>query len=380
MQPSWDIFCKVVDNYGDIGVTWRLARQLHAEHALPVRLWVDDLEAYARLCPQADAQAEQQWHAGVQVRRWPTEWPATAVQDVADVVVGAFACQVPEPYIAAMAQRETPSLWLNLDYLSAEDWVVGCHGLPSLQSNRLQKYFFFPGFVAGTGGLLREQGLLQRRDALRNAPDARREHLASLGVEWQEGSQLISLFTYENAALGGWLDTLAKGPQPTQMLVPEGRILTDLRAWLGADALTVGERYSRGQLTLHILPFVPQDQYDRLLWCCDFNAVRGEESFIRGQWAAAPMFWHIYPQEEDAHLVKLDAFLDLYTQDLSAEAALALRALWHAWNRGVGMDLAWPAWSEHHGELRLHAEQWCEKLAVQPDLAAALVQFYLNWL
>ncbi|WP_187492385.1 elongation factor P maturation arginine rhamnosyltransferase EarP, partial [Pantoea agglomerans] len=26
MKVTWDIFCTVVDNYGDIGVTWRLAR------------------------------------------------------------------------------------------------------------------------------------------------------------------------------------------------------------------------------------------------------------------------------------------------------------------------------------------------------------------
>ncbi len=38
-----DIFCAVVDNYGDIGVCWRLARQLAHEHGMTVRLWVDDL-------------------------------------------------------------------------------------------------------------------------------------------------------------------------------------------------------------------------------------------------------------------------------------------------------------------------------------------------
>ena len=30
MRVTWDIFCSVVDNFGDIGVTWRLARQLVA--------------------------------------------------------------------------------------------------------------------------------------------------------------------------------------------------------------------------------------------------------------------------------------------------------------------------------------------------------------
>ncbi|MBY0444112.1 MAG: elongation factor P maturation arginine rhamnosyltransferase EarP, partial [Burkholderiales bacterium] len=37
----WDIFCRVIDNYGDIGVCWRLARQLSFEHGFAVRLMVD---------------------------------------------------------------------------------------------------------------------------------------------------------------------------------------------------------------------------------------------------------------------------------------------------------------------------------------------------
>ncbi|WP_213876446.1 elongation factor P maturation arginine rhamnosyltransferase EarP [Pseudomonas sp. dw_358] len=377
MKPHWDIFCVVVDNYGDIGVTWRLARQLQAEHDVQVRLWVDDLQPFARLCPDTDPHADQQFHHGVQVRRWPAEWEAT---EVADVVIGAFACKLPPPYIDAMAARARPCLWLNLEYLSAEDWVVGCHALPSLQSNRLQKFFFFPGFVPGTGGLLRESGLLAQRDALQGDREAQREFLARLGVERQPEAHLVSLFAYENAAVAEWLDAMATGLGATQLLVPEGRVLDDVRRWLGAEWLEAGDLHVRGQLTINVLPFISQDQYDRLLWCCDFNAVRGEDSFIRAQWAARPMLWHIYPQEEDAHIVKLDAWLHLYTRALSPQAADALRGLMHAWSRGEGMGLAWPVLCLHRVELRLQAEQWCANLAVQPDLAAALVQFYRNWI
>ncbi|NWD52933.1 elongation factor P maturation arginine rhamnosyltransferase EarP, partial [Pseudomonas gingeri] len=74
MPANWDIFCTVVDNYGDIGVTWRLARQLVAEHGLAVRLWVDDLRAFERLCPELDIECEQQIQEGVEVRRWSSEW------------------------------------------------------------------------------------------------------------------------------------------------------------------------------------------------------------------------------------------------------------------------------------------------------------------
>ena len=160
MKARWDIFCSVVDNYGDIGVTWRLARQLVAEHACDVCLWVDDLRAFERICSEIDVRHALHWQEGVEVRHWPTEWVKVPA---ADVVIAAFACQLPPDYMEAMAERERAPLWMNLDYLSAEEWVVGCHRLPSVKFKGVQKYFFFPGFRAGTGGLLREAGLLERR-------------------------------------------------------------------------------------------------------------------------------------------------------------------------------------------------------------------------
>lgn len=377
MKTTWDIFCSVVDNYGDIGVTWRLARQLVAEHDLAVRLWVDDLAAFVRLCPQADVQAAQQWQQGVEVRRWPAPWQAATP---ADVVIGAFACQLPAAYIDAMRARPAPPLWLNLEYLSAEDWVEGCHGLPSPQANGLRKVFFFPGFTEKTGGLLREGSLLARRAAFEQDPAARAAFLQGLGVQPQAHARLISLFAYENPQLGTWLDALAADSCVTHLLVPEGRVLGDVGAWLGETALTPGAVHLRGALTVQILPFVSQDDYDRLLWCCDFNAVRGEDSFVRAQWAGRPMLWHIYIQEENAHWEKLEAFLAHYRQGLSDSAAAALLGLWHAWNMDRDMAMAWQGALAHWDELQQHARQWCARQAARPDLAMALVQFYRNWI
>jgi uncharacterized repeat protein (TIGR03837 family) len=377
MNTRWDIFCTVVDNFGDIGVTWRLARQLVAEHAVAVRLWVDDLRAFERICPEIDISAAQQWQQGVEVRQWPTEWqPAEA----ADVVIAAFACQLPSAYMDAMASREKPPLWMNLDYLSAEDWVIGCHGLPSVKYKSVQKYFFFPGFQKGTGGLLRESGLLERRRQFQQNPEAQREFLQGLGIDPAPNSQLISLFAYENAGLASWLEVMAADSIPTHLLVPEGRILGDVERWLGVDQLAAGALHVRGELTVQVLPFVRQDQYDHLLWCCDFNAVRGEDSFVRAQWAGRPLLWHIYQQDEDIHLDKLDAFLTLYTKGLSEPASEANSGLWRTWNAGQNMSDHWLATRKHWPELQKHAEKWCLEQALQADLAAALVQFYVNWI
>ncbi len=380
MKTRWDIFCTVVDNFGDIGVTWRLARQLVAEHSLAVRLWVDDLRAFERLCPGIDIHATQQWQEGVDVRHWPADWLPTDVADASDVVIAAFACQLPSAYMDAMAARDKAPLWMNLDYLSAEDWVIGCHGLPSVKYKNVQKYFFFPGFQVGTGGLLRERGLLEQRRHFQQSPEAQREFLLSLGIHPAQDAQLISLFAYENPGLASWLDVMAADALPTHLLVPEGRILGDVQRWLGVDGLAPGAVHRRESVTVQVLPFVRQDQYDRLLWSCDFNAVRGEDSFVRAQWAGRPLLWHIYRQDEDIHLDKLEAFLTLYTQGLSAPAREAISGLWRAWNGGHAVADQWQVTRKHWPELQKHAEAWCLEQASRADLAAALVQFYLNWL
>lgn len=374
-RQNWDIFCNVVDNYGDVGVTWRLARQLVAEHGLNVRLWIDDLAAFARLCPAADPIADRQWQSGVEIRLWPAQWQPTPLPDV---VLEAFACRLPAAYTEAMLERAPRPLWLNLDYLSAEDWVSGCHGLPSMQSNGLKKTFFFPGFQPATGGLLRERGLIERREALQRHPAERRQALQALGVEPAGDARLISLFAYENPGLGSWLDALAQGERVTHLLVPQGRVSGDVQQWLQAPTLDAGVLHTRGALTVQALPFVSQEQYDILLWSCDFNVVRGEDSFVRAQWAARPMLWHIYQQEDEAHLPKLEAFLTLYLAGLSAAAAEDVRQCWLAWNQGQDMSSGWRALETHWPQLMAHAQAWCAAQAAQPDLATALVQFCRN--
>jgi len=376
MAGQWDIFCAVVDNYGDIGVTLRLARQLVAEQGVAVRLWVDDLRALQPLSPATSLTAAQQWLEGVEVRAWTAE--SVSGVEPGEVVIEAFACELPATFIAAMAAQPRPPLWLNLEYLSAEDWVAGCHALPSPQPCGLRKFFFFPGFTEGTGGLLREGDLLARRDALQADVAARTAFLERLGVKPRAGARLVSLFAYENAGLAEWLEAMAGGDEAVQLLVPQGRIQAQLQDWLGVTVMQPGQVWQRGRLQVQLLSFMPQADYDRLLWCCDFNAVRGEDSFVRAQWAARPLLWHIYQQEEGAHWDKLEAFLQLYVEGLSEPAALALSGLWRAWNAGQGMAFAWQALQPCWPELAEHARQWSARQAAYPDLATALALFYRN--
>lgn len=375
MRTTWDLFCNVVDNFGDIGVAWRLARGLARDHGQAVRLWVDDLGAFKRIWPAIDASADVQSAEGVTVCAWRAAFGAAAP---ARVVVEAFGCALPDSYLAAMAERSPPPVWINLEYLSAESWVSDHHGLPSPHPRLpLTKHFFFPGYSPDTGGLLVEAHLAARRAAFRAEPAS--DFWRGIGLAAPRGDELrVSLFAYENPALGALLDAWAADARPVTCLVPEGRILPQLAAWLGAASLRAGDVHRRGALALHVLPFVDQDAYDRLLWASDLNFVRGEDSCVRAQWAARPLVWQAYPQAETAHWDKLEALLARYTAGLAPATARAVAGMWRQWNGvpgGEGIAACWAAWRLHEAAIARHAETWCAQLVSAGSLAAKLVEF-----
>lgn len=407
VAESWSIFCSVIDNFGDMGVCWRLARQLVHEHGCHVTLWIDDLEAFARFLRTAErATRDVQQESGVCVRRWSSPWRESADTNAAiaasAVVIEAFACELPAPVIAAMARQPRPPLWINLEYLSAEPWVAGCHLLQSMHSVNvedpdqasvapivvtLNKTFFFPGFEQGTGGLLRERNILDRHVSWqRDERTARQQFMADLQLPplCDEIPLWISVFTYESAAFASWLSALGKEAQPALCLVPEGRALHVISAFLNLEQPpAVGEVMQYGALTIAVLPFLSMEDYDRLLGLCDLNLVRGEDSFVRAQWAGKPLIWHIYPQQDDVHMEKLDAFLALYieedAQQVSANERAALNA-WRQfcrfWNLGEDCRDLWHHLRPQLPGLRQHAGKWRQKLVQLPDLAENLVQFY----
>ncbi|HHX35107.1 MAG TPA: elongation factor P maturation arginine rhamnosyltransferase EarP [Gammaproteobacteria bacterium] len=378
MRVTWDVFCRVIDNFGDIGVTWRLAKQLNQEHGFAVRLWVDHLAVFHQICPAVSSTADQQEVDGVEVYHWHDKTVA-AQTSCADVVIEAFACQLPEHYLGLM-QRKQAVLWLNFEYLTAEPWAAEYHALPSLQNGGLHKYFFFPGFTENTGGLLREAGLLKQRDEFLSSVHRRKTYLDSLAVQQQSGERLISLFAYANQALPSLLEALSKDTQRNRLLVLQGPLQSSIAHWFSVHELQAGREYQKNSLIVQVLPYIEQKQLDKLLWCCDLNCVRGEDSFVRAQWAGKPILWHIYPQEDDAHLVKLDAFFALYSDALDDDSAIALNSLWQAWNQQAVMSHAWQLFVEREQLLQSHARRWSALQNKQTDLATKLAHFYQNWL
>lgn len=372
----WDIFCRVVDNFGDAGVAWRLARQLAAEHGVEVTLWLDQLAALARMAPGVAPERALQHACGVAVRHWADPMPAA---NPADVVIETFGCGLPEAYLAAMAARARPPAWFVLEYLSAEPWVEETHGRASPHPRLpLARRFWFPGFTAGTGGLLRERDLFGKRDAFRADASAQAALWASLGVAEAAAADIrLSLFCYPNRVLPGLLDAWADGDLVIVCVVPAGIATGALDAWAGGSVPHAGgAALIRGRLRLHAIPFVSQDDYDRLLWACDINFVRGEDSIVRGQWAARPFVWQIYEQADAVHLGKLAAFLDRYTAALEPAAARAVRRFMGAWNADPNAGAIDPAWLEFAAalpKLQLHGPAWAARLAGDPDLATGLV-------
>lgn len=359
-----DIFCRVVDNYGDIGVCWRLARQLARDCGWDVRLWVDDLASFAHIQPDVDARAARQELGGVDIVHWSdSPDPALAARDV---VIEAFACDPPATFVDSM--RRVHPVWINLEYLSAESWVESCHGLPSQRPDGLVKHFFFPGFTPATGGLLRERGLSAERDAMQQSDALQDSFLRSAGVPddlralRRGGARMVSLFCYPSAPAAELAAALATDPRPTLLLVPQG-VAPGLESACRAPG---APRIAR-------LPFMVQPDFDRLLWCADLNFVRGEDSFVRAAWAARPLVWQIYPQDENVHLEKLDAWLARYPAPDSAQALI------RAWNQpetgataaAVTTALApaeWSAWATA-------ARDWDAAQSALPGLAENLASF-----
>ncbi len=373
------LFCKVVDNFGDIGICWRLARQLEKEHGIAVCLWVDDLCSFRRICPEVRIDRELQHIEDVTVRHWCTQDGEFSPDDIADIVIEFFACDIPPGYIHAMAQCGPQPVWLNLEGLSAEEWVEGCHALPSMHPRLpLTKYFFFPGFTGKTGGLLHESTLEEERKLFQENPAAPAAFLAQFGASPEEiASFKISLFCYPHAPVSALFRTWQSGTHAISCFVPEGVAVDAVQAFLGASA-TQGAARTRGALTVRVLPFVAQPDYDKLLWSCELNFVRGEDSFVRAQWAERPFIWHIYPQDKNLHHVKLRAFLQRYAPDIASLAAFSM-----CWNDEPRAGAAGrPNWAELWSHMQAdlpyitrRSVDWKAKVLAHGDLAANLLNF-----
>ncbi len=383
----WDVICRVVDHYGDAGVCLRLARQLAARHGCTVRLLADRPEVVLDLIqPRPDSDTSHGWRdrSGVLIVGWD------APPQQADVVLETFSGDLPPAILddmrGAVARGRLVPVWLDLEYLSAEPWVESCHGLPSPQPGGLTRWFAFPGFTARTAGLPGPQMPLTK------LPPALADVLAGTGLDGpgldDSGSAgrdvndtpkrplTASVFCYRDSPLPALLDAMQSGARDVRLLVPGG-----MPGGLGGRSLgpQTGDTWRGGRLTLVRMPFVDQDAYDAILAACDLNLVRGEDSFVRAQWAARPLLWAAYRQPDDAHLDKVDAWL----------ARSAMPQAWADLNRWFNGAIPGPGTEGHAVALwraaidgidtaREEATRWRRALLELPRLDDVLVDLALQ--
>lgn len=349
----WDIFCRIVDNFGDIGVCWRLSQQLVHEHHLQIRLFIDDLNIASKIIPSLNCILKSQVVNGVEIFDWQS---ANTTQPV-DVALETFSCELPAEYLVRMQN----TIWINLEYLSAEPWVADFHARSS-NNTQPARHFFFPGFTEATGGLIREAEIFKKNQEIANK-------------QQPSDALKVSLFCYPQAPIHDLLNAMAKSNQRVDCYVPASGILPKIAEFFNLDVVEVGSIHCLKNLCLHILPFLSQTDYDQLLATCDINFVRGEDSWIRAIWATKPFIWQPYLQTGNTHITKLNAFLDLFYKNCEEPVKRSIYEMNSAWSTGNITTQAWQNYLDNLASIKLFTLQQASQLATQMDLASKLVIF-----
>lgn len=307
MKPVYWLFCTVIDNFGDIGVSWRLAQSLQNNLNAEVWLWIDNTAALSTLVPEIHTLPAQ--YQNIHIRAWQEgKWADLNHAPAPQVVIETFACTLPDSVLSVIQHQH--ATWINWEYLSAEDWAIRTHAMPSLQSSGVAKYFWQMGFSPDSGGLLRESDYLTQYQSFTLEQQQKWRSLHQLPPKPSHRIEWL-WFGYASPIWSKWLHTLQSLDIPLSIYLSGGQILQSLKndGFLPPYFGENGEKHwISGSLELHILPFLPQSEFDRLLWSVDAHIIRGEDSFVRSQYTGKPFFWHIYQQEEQAHIIKLDAF------------------------------------------------------------------------
>lgn len=375
------LFCRVIDNFGDIGVAWRLAR-LWAAHGAQVVLWHDDEKSANQLIQNEQID-------NVRLMRWDDDIDRAigreAARQMPSCVVEMFACDLPDAALAVVRERRL--LWLNWEYLSAEAWAQNWHGTLSLQSDGTRKYFWLMGFSQESGGLLheadyRERAILMQQDAAQNAL-LRRLRLPEAWLTDAWAAERWFCFAYDSAIWARWLRLWAEADVRRECWLAGHQIADALRRAGAIPEMAlreIGDVWQCGNVRLVRIAFVAQCELDAVLQVADGAIVRGEDSFVRAQLAGKPMIWHIYPQDEMAHAVKLHAFWQqVYPRDAAWSAAHAL--LSDALNGVMAADdadmaAAWRSLSDNWAAWQAQAQSRAADLLAQDN---SVVRVLRRW-
>ena len=283
---SIDIFCQVIDNYGDVGVAYRLAREFKRVYPnKKLRFVINQIEELNLIRKSED----------IEIILYKD---ISKIENSADLIIESFGCEIPKKYMDKALKNS--KLIINLEYFSAEKWVDDFHLQESFLGGNLKKYFFIPGLSEKSGGILLDNEFLQRKKKV----EANKEYyLEKFGIK--EKYDLIgSVFSYEKN-FDSLIEELKKLNKKVILLILSEKTQKNFIKYFDN-----GNNYDKIKFVK--LPFFTYDKYEELLALCDFNLVRGEDSFVRALLLGKPFLWHIYPQDENTHIKKLESFLEKY--------------------------------------------------------------------
>lgn len=289
---NFDIFCNVVDNFGDAGVCLRLARELTVLGD-SVCLYCNNPATLNTIVNSSDLENEK-----LCLKIWDKHTKDS--YQASEVAVAAFSCRIEDEILKKI--EDDSKLIINLEYLSAEPFVDDFHTLPS-PLYKIPCCFFFPGFTSKSGGLNFESSFMKK---IKNSKEL---HLNGSGCK---KPLTITLFSYSNPSSAQLFHELTSEPifKGAKLLVFEGLPLDNFNKRLNLHLKVNDEAVLENDLEVKVLPMLSQDEYDDLILSSDLNFVRGEDSISRAILSGLPFIWQIYPQDENAHIVKLNSFLD----------------------------------------------------------------------
>lgn len=305
-----DIFCEIIDNYGDIGVVYRTAKEL--QKIFPkskIRAFLNKLDEFKKINSQV-LDLPSQNIDGIEYITFDYLRDNANELLTAQVIIEAFGCQIPEEYMEIA--YDNSELLINLEYLSAEDWIEDFHLQSSpLGRGKLKKVFFMPGFTEKSGGVIADSNYLERiQRVLENKEFYEKKYLSD--IEDRENKIIGTLFSYEKN-FTPLLEELKKLDKDVVILAMGEKTQDSLRKILKNFSIEdFRNSLKYGKIEIRFLNFLNQEEYEELINIVDFNFVRGEDSFIRAVLTGKPYMWHIYCQEEYAHMDKIEGFLDKY--------------------------------------------------------------------
>ena len=305
-----DIFCEIIDNYGDIGVVYRTAKEL--QKIFPkskIRAFLNKLDEFKKINSQV-LDLPSQNIDGIEYITFDYLRDNANELLTAQVIIEAFGCQIPKEYMEIA--YDNSELLINLEYLSAEDWIEDFHLQSSpLGRGKLKKVFFMPGFTEKSGGVIADSNYLERiQRVLENKEFYEKKYLSD--IEDRENKIVGTLFSYEKN-FTPLLEDLKKLDKDVVILAMGEKTQDSLRKILKNFSIEdFRNSLKYGKIEIRFLNFLNQEEYEELINIVDFNFVRGEDSFIRAVLTGKPYMWHIYCQEEYAHMDKIEGFLDKY--------------------------------------------------------------------